>query len=163
MAGKKREAEDSRVQAAFAVIQSIGEKRAKNNHKSECALYGEYIGSQLEKFDDHTRAIVKHEFGNILFQAETGRFKLPSSSQSQWSGSSTPSYVSHPSPSPESYYGSQYQKQQYFTNNWAPAPSPSVTKPTPPPSATTILPVLSQINESESANVDDYFSNNNVL
>jgi len=159
VAGKKRESEDPRVQAAFSLIQCIGEKRSKKNeaavNKSEYALYGEYIGSQLEKFDEHTRAVVKHEFATILFQAEMGRYKLQPSPQ--WSTSSTPTYVPQPTLSPDSYYGGQYQKQQYFINV---PPGPPQSTPTPLP----ILPTLNvqnQTNEgktSGTAGVDDYLN-----
>lgn len=40
----------------------------------ECDLFGKYIINQLRKFNDQTRALVKHKFQNILFEAEMDHF-----------------------------------------------------------------------------------------
>lgn len=97
--------------------------------KNECVSYGEYIVSQLDNFDGHTRAIVKHEIGNILFQAEMGRYK------------SQPT-----SPSQIIYYGGQYQNQQHF-NDLITASSPSTTPLSPSPSSAAIPHVTIEVNE----------------
>ncbi|XP_018579229.1 uncharacterized protein LOC108917222 [Anoplophora glabripennis] len=67
--------EDPRIDTALDILQTIKEKKQIRTEKNECVLFGEYLASQLMKFDDHTRAIVKHSIGNILFDAEMGRYR----------------------------------------------------------------------------------------
>lgn len=87
--------EDPRLDAAFSIIQSIGEKRSvAKSERNECILFGEYVASQLAKFDESTRAHVKHAIGNILFDAEMGKYRMH-----QAFTSSTSSTSSTPAPS----------------------------------------------------------------
>lgn len=83
------------------------------------------MGCQLEKFDPHTRAVVKHKFATILFEAELGTYMqravLPApmhpNPSPQWSnpGSTHSSMVSTPLQSPNDQQAEQiYQENQTY-------------------------------------------------
>lgn len=116
---KKVKREDPRIDETFNMLKSIEAKKARRTEKTESSLYGEYVASQLEKFDPHTRAVVKHKFATILFEAEMGIYgaSLPASRRPnpnpQWSNSSTASSTPLPSPN----YG-RLTEQEKQTSCW---------------------------------------------
>lgn len=123
---KKVRSEDPRIDETFRILKNIEAKKARRTEKTESTLYGEYVASQLEKFDPHTRAVVKHKFATILFEAEMGTYGalLPAAMHPnpspQWSNPESNSSAISSTPLPSPNYGQQpeqrYQEKQ--TSGW---------------------------------------------
>lgn len=71
-AQKEMDNQDAKTEIPLKLVQDNISKT-----KSESVLYGGYIISQLEKFDEHTRAVVKYKIAKILFEAEIGKLQRP--------------------------------------------------------------------------------------
>ncbi|VVC45279.1 Hypothetical protein CINCED_3A016423 [Cinara cedri] len=80
---KQDDQEDPQVDEACKVFKIIAENKNALTEKDECISFGEYVTTQLKKFDSHTRAIAKHLIQNTLFEAEMGKlqqnFRRPAS------------------------------------------------------------------------------------
>ncbi|XP_054007406.1 transcription factor Adf-1-like [Hylaeus anthracinus] len=60
---------DTRLDEAYMLIKTLAERKTD---QSEDSIFGQYVASQLKKFDPRVKVLVKHQINNILFEAEMG-------------------------------------------------------------------------------------------
>ncbi|XP_028167183.1 uncharacterized protein LOC114357658 [Ostrinia furnacalis] len=68
----KRCKPNNEISEAINLIKTVGQQRNESKLRDEDELFGEYIATQLRKFEKTTKAIVKHRINNMIFEAETG-------------------------------------------------------------------------------------------
>ena len=96
-----RDTDAKRADEAYEIM-----KAASN--RDDCAIYGEYVASELRKLSGYSQMMVKHAINNILFEGALGKYDkpnptqfpvpVPTSSPIPHSHSPVPSPLSVPSP-----------------------------------------------------------------
>lgn len=61
---------------------------AMKNTRDDSTIYGEHIAWKHRKYSDHTKSVIEHLIGDILFNADMGHYEsniysLPSGSQNR--------------------------------------------------------------------------------
>lgn len=105
--GKKKRRVASRDTDAKRADEAYEIMKAASN-RDDCAIYGEYVASELRKLSGYSQMMVKHAINNILFEGALGKYDkpnptqfpvpVPTSSPIPHSHSPVPSPLSVPSP-----------------------------------------------------------------
>lgn len=83
---KRKKSNDSDrdvIQNLQNIMQDISDKRQTKKKKNDCTIFGEFIASKLEQFDDRMKTILQHQISTLLFNAELSHKFQPSANQSQ--------------------------------------------------------------------------------
>lgn len=101
---------DSRAEEAYEILKDTVKNRS---FRDASTIYGEHIASKHRTYSQYTRNVIEHLIGNILFDADMGKYNAPAT-------------VPIPSPSPTDSSCSQYdQNLSYPRSICSSAPSPS--------------------------------------
>jgi len=74
---KKINDSDRVIQNLQNIMQDIFDKRQAKKQKSDSTIFGEFIASKLEQFDDRTKTILQHQISSLIFNAELSyKFQL---------------------------------------------------------------------------------------
>lgn len=63
----------SRADEAYNILKETLLNRSANV-RDESTIYGEHVAAKHRKYSAHTRSVVEHIIGNILFKADMGKF-----------------------------------------------------------------------------------------
>ena len=80
VACKRKKANDSDIDVIKNlqnIMKDISNKRQTKKQKIDCTLFGEFIGSKLEQFDDRMKTILQHQISSLIFNAELSQFQPP--------------------------------------------------------------------------------------
>lgn len=128
---------NSRSEEAYQILQKTV---ATQKVRDASTIYGEHVESKHRRYSAHTQSVVEHLIGDILFNADMGRFEansMPSPSCStsssgynyqpllrtiQQSNTFTPNATPMPSPSPTNSFGTNAYSSAQQTN-WVPLDS----------------------------------------
>ncbi|XP_025198888.1 uncharacterized protein LOC112597166 [Melanaphis sacchari] len=67
---KKTTDSDKVIQNLQNIMQDISDKRQAKKQKNDSTIFGEFIASKLEQFDDRTKTILQHQISSLIFNAE---------------------------------------------------------------------------------------------
>jgi len=67
---RKKVEEDPRITETYKIIKDILEKRQTPKVKNDCTIFGEYIASKLQLFDQRTRALLQNQISSIICHTE---------------------------------------------------------------------------------------------
>jgi len=67
---RKKVQEDPRIAEIYQIIKDISTKRQTPKVKSDNIVFGEYIASKLELFDQHTKTLLQHQISSLICSAE---------------------------------------------------------------------------------------------
>lgn len=67
---RKKEQEDPRIAEVYKIIKKISNKRQTSKVKSDSIIFGDYVASKLELFDQRTRTILQHQISSLIFTTE---------------------------------------------------------------------------------------------
>lgn len=88
---KRKNANDSDrivIQNLQNIMQDISDRRQTKKQKNSNTIFGEFIASKLEQFDDRTKTILQHQISTLIFNAELSYKFQPLTNQSQETSSS---------------------------------------------------------------------------
>jgi len=91
IASKRKNANDSDkmvIQNLQNIMQDISDRRQSKKQKNDNTLFGEFIVSKLEQFDDRMKTILQHQISTLIFNAELSYKFQPPTNQSQETSSS---------------------------------------------------------------------------
>lgn len=91
LASKRKNANDSDrivIQNLQNIMQDISDRRQTKKQKNSNTIFGEFIASKLEQFDDRTKTILQHQISTLIFNAELSYKFQPPTNQSQETSSS---------------------------------------------------------------------------
>ena len=78
--GKKKRRVASRDTDAKRADEAYEIMKAASN-RDDCAIYGEYVASELRKLSGYSQMMVKHAINNILFEGALGKYDQPNPTQ----------------------------------------------------------------------------------
>lgn len=67
---RKKVQENPRIAETYQIIKEISNKRQTPKMKSDSIVFGEFVASKLELFDQHTKTILQHQISNLIFSTE---------------------------------------------------------------------------------------------
>jgi len=91
IASKRKYANDSDrivIQNLQNTMRDISDRRQTKKQKNDKTIFGEFIASKLEQFDDRTNTILQHQISTLIFNAELSYKFQPPTNQSQETSSS---------------------------------------------------------------------------
>ncbi|XP_049880179.1 uncharacterized protein LOC126376673 [Pectinophora gossypiella] len=134
------------VSEALNLMRTVSQ-RTNQKIKDEDDLFGEYIATQLRKFDKTTKAIIKHRINNIFFETETGY--------------RSDMFEASPRPSTSHSHPGYYTMDQCDVNSYYSSSNSAVTNPVSPPlgepSTSSIEPSL-RVSIQESGDIENILS-----
>lgn len=85
---KKINDNDKVIQNLQNIMQDISDKRQAKKQKSDSTIFGEFIASKLEQFDDRMKTILQHQISSLIFNAELSfKFQLQANQSQETSTS----------------------------------------------------------------------------
>lgn len=127
--GVKRPAIKTRTEEAYEILQETVKSRSLRDAST---IYGEHIATKHRSYSQHTKNVIEHLIGNILFRADMGQYERHVSPCPQQTAASQathtfiPSQTPIPSPSPtDSLYTHYDQHSSSSQSTYSAVPSPS--------------------------------------
>ncbi|XP_063859776.1 uncharacterized protein LOC135105194 [Scylla paramamosain] len=121
--GKKKRRVASRDTDAKRADEAYEIMKAASN-RDDCAIYGEYVASELRKLSGYSQMMVKHAINNILFEGALGKYDKPNPTQFP---------VPVPTSSPIPHYHSPVPSPIPHSHSPVPSPIPHSHSPVPSP------------------------------
>lgn len=78
---RKKIQEDPRIAETYQIIKEISNKRQTPKVKSDSIVFGEYVASKLELFDQRTRTILQHQISSLICSNEINYIQNNSGNQ----------------------------------------------------------------------------------
>jgi len=76
-------------------MKDISDKRQTKKQKTDCTLFGEFIGSKLVQFDDRMKTILQHQISSLIFNAELSQFQPPANQSQETNNSQIATSLPH--------------------------------------------------------------------
>ncbi|KAL5237441.1 hypothetical protein ACI65C_004851 [Semiaphis heraclei] len=67
---RKKNAEDPRIAETYEIIKEISNKRQTPKIKRDSTIFGEYVASKLDLFDQQTKTILQHQISSLICSTE---------------------------------------------------------------------------------------------
>ncbi|KAL4090087.1 hypothetical protein QTP88_024988 [Uroleucon formosanum] len=77
------------------IMKDISDKRQTKKQKTDCTLFGEFIGSKLEQFDDRMKTILQHQISSLISNAELSKFQPPANQYQETNNSQIATSLPH--------------------------------------------------------------------